>query len=111
MFKIVFAKNLVLVEENLVLVEYRYEGEIIEDLFLLDVVIYILKQVIWKTRNYILYNYLMGVQAIDQNIFPLGIVKDQSVLLPEVKDGGRQKTLVFPNTEGENCLIYCLHSH
>ena len=43
MFKIVFAKNLVLFEENLVLVEYRYEGEIIEDLFLLDVVIYILK--------------------------------------------------------------------
>jgi hypothetical protein len=43
MLKIVFAKNLVLVEENLVLVVYRYEGEIIEDLFLLDVVIYILK--------------------------------------------------------------------
>ena len=35
--------NLVLVEENLILVAYRYEGEIIEDLFLLDVVIYILK--------------------------------------------------------------------
>jgi hypothetical protein len=33
MFKIVFAKNLVLVEENLILVVYRYEGEIIEDLF------------------------------------------------------------------------------
>ena len=31
----------------------------------------------------------MGVQAIDQNIFPLGIGKNQSVLLPEVKDRGR----------------------
>jgi hypothetical protein len=43
MFKIDFAKNLVLVEENLILVVYRYEGEIIEHFFLLDVVIYILK--------------------------------------------------------------------
>jgi hypothetical protein len=34
MFKIVFAKNLVLVEENLILVVYRYEGEIIEDFFI-----------------------------------------------------------------------------
>jgi hypothetical protein len=38
-----FSKNLVLVEENLILVVYWYEGEIIEDFFLLDVVIYILK--------------------------------------------------------------------
>jgi len=50
-FKIVFAKNLVLVEENLIL--GVYEGEITEDLFLFNVVIYILKWVIWKTRNYI----------------------------------------------------------
>ena len=34
MLKIVFAKNLVLVEENLILVVYRYEGEIIEDFFI-----------------------------------------------------------------------------
>ena len=33
----------------------------------------------------IVYSYLMGVQAIDQNIFPRGMGKDQSVLLPEVK--------------------------
>jgi hypothetical protein len=32
------------------------------------------------------YSYLMGVQAIDQNIFPEVLGKtDQSVLLPEVK--------------------------
>jgi hypothetical protein len=54
------------------------------------------------TRPYIiLYSYLMGVQAIDQNIFPRGIGKDQSVLLPEVNDRVQYNTLVFPNTEGK----------
>ena len=42
----------------------------------------------------------MGVQAIDQIIFPQGTGKDQIVLLPEV----------FRSTEGKK-MIYCLHSH
>jgi len=33
-----------------------YEGEITEDLLLVNLVICILKWVIWKTRNYIRYN-------------------------------------------------------
>jgi hypothetical protein len=33
-----------------------YEGEITENLLLMNLVICILKWVIWKTRNYITYN-------------------------------------------------------
>jgi hypothetical protein len=33
-----------------------YEGEITEDLLLMNLVICMLKWVIWKTRNYIKYN-------------------------------------------------------
>ena len=50
-FKIIFEKNLVLVEENLII--GVHEGEIPEDLLLVKLVICILKCVIWKTRNYI----------------------------------------------------------
>ena len=40
-------------------------------------------------KNVILYSYLMGMQAIDQYIFPQGIGNNQSVLLPEVNDRGQ----------------------
>jgi hypothetical protein len=52
-FNIIFEKNIVLVEENLII--GVYEGEITEDLLLVNLVICILKWVIWKTRNYIKY--------------------------------------------------------
>jgi hypothetical protein len=47
----IFEKNIVLVEENLII--GVYEGEITENLLLMNLVICILKWVIWKTRNYI----------------------------------------------------------
>jgi hypothetical protein len=50
----IFEKNIVLVEENLII--GVYEGEITENLLLMNLVICILKWVIWKTRNYIKYN-------------------------------------------------------
>jgi hypothetical protein len=50
-FNIIFEKNLVLVEENVII--GVHEGEIPEDLLLVKLVISILKCVIWKTRNYI----------------------------------------------------------
>jgi hypothetical protein len=53
-FNIIFEKNIELVEENLII--GVYEGEITEDLLLVNFVICILKWVIWKTRNYIKYN-------------------------------------------------------
>jgi hypothetical protein len=53
-FNSIFEKNIVLVEENLII--GVYEGEITEDLLLMNLVICILKWVIWKTRNYIKYN-------------------------------------------------------
>ena len=39
-----------------------YEGEITEDLLLMNLVICMLKWVIWKTKNYIKYNksFLQG---------------------------------------------------
>jgi hypothetical protein len=52
-FNIIFEKNIVLVEENLII--GVYEGKITEDLLLVNLIIYILKRVIWKTRNYIKY--------------------------------------------------------
>ena len=48
---IIFEKIVELVEENLIV--GVYEGEITEDLLLVNFVICILKWVIWKTRNYI----------------------------------------------------------
>ena len=50
-FNSIFEKNIVLVEENLII--GVYEGEITENLLLMNLVICILKWVIWKTRNYI----------------------------------------------------------
>jgi hypothetical protein len=41
-----------------------YEGEITEDLLLVNLVICILKWVIWKTRNYIKYNKSIYREAI-----------------------------------------------
>jgi hypothetical protein len=41
-----------------------YEGEITEDLLLVNLVICILKWVIWKTRNYIKYNKSTYREAI-----------------------------------------------
>jgi hypothetical protein len=41
-----------------------YEGEVTEDLLLMNLVICILKWVIWKTRNYIKYNKSIYREAI-----------------------------------------------
>jgi hypothetical protein len=48
-FNIIFEKNIELVEENLII--GVYEGEITEDLLLVNFVICILKWVIWKTSK------------------------------------------------------------
>ena len=61
-FNIIFEKNIELVEENLII--GVYEGEITEDLLLVNFVICILKWVIWKTRNYIKYNKSTYREAI-----------------------------------------------
>ena len=59
-FNSIFEKNIVLVEENFGV----YEGEITEDLLLMNLVICILKWVIWKTRNYFKYNKSTYREAI-----------------------------------------------
>ena len=61
-FNIIFEKNIVLVEENLII--GVYEGEITEDLLLVNLVIWILKWVTWKTRNYIKYDKNIYREAI-----------------------------------------------
>ena len=61
-FNSIFEKNIVLVEENLII--GVYEGEITENLLLMNLVICILKWVIWKTRNYIKYNKSTYREAI-----------------------------------------------
>ena len=61
-FNSIFEKNIVLVEENLII--RVYEGEITEDLLLMNLVICITKWVIWKTRNYIKYNKSIYREAI-----------------------------------------------
>jgi hypothetical protein len=61
-FNSIFEKNIVLVEENLII--GVYEGEITEDILLINLVFYILKWVIWKTRNYIKYNKSIYREAI-----------------------------------------------
>jgi hypothetical protein len=58
----IFFKNIVLVEENLII--GMYEGEITENLRLMNLVICIFKWVIWKTRNYIKYNKSTYREAI-----------------------------------------------
>jgi hypothetical protein len=47
----------------------------------------------------------MGVQAIDQPIFLLGIGKDQSRWPRAIEHFGLSQYL------GKNILIYCMHSH
>ena len=61
-FNSIFEKNIVFVEENLII--GVYEGEITENLLLMNLVICILKWVIWKTRNYIKYNKSTYREAI-----------------------------------------------
>ena len=61
-FNSIFEKNIVLVEENLII--GVYEGEITENLLSMNLVICILKWVIWKTRNYIKYNKSTYREAI-----------------------------------------------
>jgi hypothetical protein len=61
-FNSIFEKNIVLVEENLII--GVYEGEITENLLLMNLVICILKWVIWKTGNYIKYNKSTYREAI-----------------------------------------------
>ena len=61
-FNSIFEKNIVLVEENLII--GVYEGEITEDILLMNLVICILKWVIWKTRNYIKYKNSTYREAI-----------------------------------------------
>ena len=53
-FNIIFEKNIVLLEENVINVVY--DGEITADLLLVNLIICISKWVIWKIRNYIKYN-------------------------------------------------------
>jgi hypothetical protein len=61
-FNSIFENNIVLVEENLIIVVY--EGEITEDILLMNLVICIFKWVIWKTKNYIKYNKSIYREAI-----------------------------------------------
>jgi hypothetical protein len=53
-FNIIFEKNIVLVEENVII--GMHEGKIIAELLLVNLIICISKWVIWKTRNDIKYN-------------------------------------------------------
>ena len=53
-FNIIFEKNIVLVEENVII--GMHEGEITAELLLVNLIICISKWVIWKTRNDIKYN-------------------------------------------------------
>jgi hypothetical protein len=57
-----------------------YEGEITEDLLLVNLVICILKWVIWKTRNYIQYNkntYREAIVIAPVTNLPLGARKPE----------------------------------
>jgi hypothetical protein len=53
-FNIILEKNIVLVEENVII--GMHEGEITAELLLVNLIICISKWVIWKTRNDIKYN-------------------------------------------------------
>jgi len=55
-------KNIVLVDEKFIL--GVYEWEITEDLLLMNLLIYILQWVIWKTRNSIKYNQSIFKESI-----------------------------------------------
>ena len=53
-FNIIFEKNIVLVEDNVII--GMHEREITAELLLVNLIICISKWVIWKTRNDIKYN-------------------------------------------------------
>jgi hypothetical protein len=53
-----------IINTNKFLIIRVYEGEITENLLLMNLVICILKWVIWKTRNYIKYNKSTYREAI-----------------------------------------------
>ena len=61
-FNSIYENNIVFVEENLII--GVYDGEITEDLLLMNLVICILQWIIWKTRNYIKYNKSIYREAI-----------------------------------------------
>jgi hypothetical protein len=61
-FNIIFEKNIVLVEENVII--GMHEGEIIAELFLVNLIICISKWVIWKTRNDIKYKKCINSEII-----------------------------------------------
>ena len=97
-FNIIFEKNLVLVEENLIL--GVYEGEITEDLLLLNLEIRILKWVIWKTRNYIKYNKSIHREAIVITNFKNELRSNIQMMIknPEVPDLYIMKLALLLNT-------------
>ena len=97
-FNIIFEKNIVLVEENLIL--GVYEGEITEDLLLLNLEIRILKWVIWKTRNYIKYNKSIHREAIVITNFKNELRSNIQMMIknPEVPDLYIMKLALLLNT-------------
>ena len=97
-FNIIFEKNIVLVEENLIL--GVYEGEITEDLLLLNLEIRILKWVIWKTRNYIKYNKSIHREAIVIKNFKNELRSNIQMMIknPEVPDLYIMKLALLLNT-------------
>jgi hypothetical protein len=61
-FNIILEKNIVLVEENVII--GMHEGEITAELLLVNLIICISKWVIWKTRNDIKYNKGIYIEII-----------------------------------------------
>jgi hypothetical protein len=85
-FNIIFEKNIVLVEENLIL--GMYEVEITEDLLIVNLVICILKLVIWKARNYIKYNKSIYREAIVLTNFKNELRNNRQMMIkdPEIRN-------------------------
>ena len=54
-----------------------------------------------KNYNQVIKQLFNGSADNRSNNFPLGIGKDQSVILPSAVDFGQQNTFVFPNTSGK----------
>ena len=53
----------------------------------------------------------MGVQAIDQHVFPVVLRKTK---VCSIARGQRRRAIEhfgLSQYRGKNCLIYCLHSH
>jgi hypothetical protein len=65
-----------------------YEGEITEDLLLVNLIICILKWVIWKTRNYIKYNKSIYREAIVTTNFKNELRSNIQMMIrnPEVRN-------------------------